>query len=88
MQGIETEILKIAGEETTIRPFKVLSFMYGTGKIPKDFKKSDDRRCKRFHTISLRSYIFKILTKIIQRKMERMKTNQKIKGFSVQQKEM
>lgn len=79
IDGLQAEMLKNAGEEAKDRLFKLICRIYETGNLPKDFKrniiltipkKSGADKCENYRTISLTSHASKILTRIVQRRME------------------
>ena len=77
---MQAEILKNSGGKALDRLFELIGKIYKLAIIPKDFKKKKKivtipkkagaDKCQNFRTISLTSHASKILTKIIQRRID------------------
>lgn len=79
--NISAELIKATGEEEKERLYKLMCRIYEEGKIPEDFgkciiipipKKSGANKCENYRTLSLVTHASKILTTVINKRIERV----------------
>ena len=84
VDNLPAELLKQAGQYFLDRLFVLINEIYKTGSLPNDFKmskivtlpkKANSEKCEDFRTISLLSHASKILTKVINRRIEHVSEN-------------
>jgi len=74
VDNIPAELLEALDEETKHTLYCIINNVYTIGEIPDNFKKSllvmlpkksKSKKCEEYRNLSILTYIFKILTKII-----------------------